>query len=147
MSKTQNPFEFNFGQIADMLKSPVTDIEQIISIQRRNIEGATAANQMIVEGIQSYCRRQAEIAREAMEDAGSILSDIAAAGSPEDKIIRQLERAKKSYDAAINNIRELAELATRSSTEASDVMASRISDSIDEIKNATKKATTRRRAA
>lgn len=147
MSKNQNPFEFDIEQIMTMMKSPVADVEQIISIQRRNFEGMTAANQMIVEGIQSFCRRQTEIAREAMEDASSILSDIASAGSPEEKVLRQLERVKKSYDSAIMNIRELSELATRSSSEASDVVANRISDSIDEITSVTKKATKRTKTA
>lgn len=147
MSKTQSPFEFDISRILGELKSPVADIEQIVSIQRRNFEAITAANQMTVEGIQSVVRRQAEIVRETLEDASSMLSDLTAAGTPEDKIIRQLERVKRAYDNAMSNVRELAELAAKSNGEAVDVVTNRISDSIDEIKSATRKSNGGRRAA
>lgn len=136
-AQQNSAFDFDIARFMSDFKSPMNNMEQVIGIHRRNFEAIIAANQMTVEGIQNMIRRQAEIVRETLEDAGSMLSEIAAAGTPEDKLVRQLERVKKSYDNAMSNVRELTDLANRSGSEAADVVSTRISNSLDEIKSAT----------
>jgi phasin family protein len=146
MSKTQTPFNFDISRLVGDLKLPVMDVEQIISIQRRNLEAVTAANQVAWEGMQAWSRRQTEIVRETLEEAGTIISELATAGTPEDKIVRQIDRLKQAYEAAVSNARELTELAAKSNGEAVELVSCRICDSLDEIKSVTKKATGRKAA-
>jgi phasin family protein len=137
-----NPFgEFDFSKmmmdpsklIGDF-KVPGVDVEAVVSSQRRNIEALSQANQLAVEGMQAVARRQTEIFRQMMEEASQAMRDIMTAGSPEDKAGRQTELLKEAFQRAIGNMRELAEMVTKSQTEAFDVINKRVTESLDEVK-------------
>ena len=133
------PFDMDITKLMADFKLPLIDVQQIMAISRKNIEAVTAANQLAVEGIQAVLKRQAEIVQESIKEANSIVSEITAAGTPEDKIIRQVELVKQAYEHAISNTKELAELAAKSNEEAIEVISGRVTDSLDEIKAVTKK--------
>lgn len=141
------PFEMDITKIMTDYKLPMIDMQQIITISRKNIEAMTAANQLAVEGIQACLKRQAEIVQESIKEANSIVSEITAAGTPEDKIIRQVELMKSAYESAISSTRELAEIATKSNEEAAEIISCRVCDTLDEIKSVAKKATGKKAAA
>src|SRR3546814_19208647 len=62
--------------------------------------------------------------------------ELAAAGSPEDKLARQADLAKESFAAAVGALREVSELLQKSNLEAADVISKRMSDNFDEVKTA-----------
>ena len=138
MAKTSgNPFlEFDPSKLIGDLKVPGVDIETIIASQRKNIEAVTAANQLAIEGLQAVLRRQAEIVRSSVEEAGTYVNQVAAAGTPEEKAAKQAELVKVAFEKALSNIKELAELVAKSNTEAADVLSKRVSESLDEVKAA-----------
>ncbi len=136
-----NPFgDFDFTKMMDAskligdFKVPGVDVEAVVASQRRNLEALSQANQLAVEGMQAVARRQAEIFRQMMEEASQAMKDIMAAGSPEDKAGRQTELVKEAFKRAISNMRELAEMVSKSQTEAFDVINKRVTDSLDELK-------------
>ncbi len=133
------PFDMDITKLMADFKMPMIDVQQIMTISRKNIEAMTAANQLAAEGIQAIMKRQAEIVQESLKEANSLVTEITAAGTPEDKIIRQVELVKQAYENAISNTKELAEIAAKSNEEAIEVIAGRVSDSLDEIKAVTKK--------
>lgn len=140
------PFDMDITKMMADFKMPMLDVQQIMTISRKNIEAMTAANQLAVEGIQACLKRQAEIVQESLKEANSIVTEMAAAGTPEDKIVRQVELVKQAYENAISNTKELAEIAAKSNGEAIELISERVSDSLDEIKAVTKKATTKKAA-
>ncbi len=115
-------------------KVPGVDFEGLIASQRRNLEALGAANQLAVEGLQAVAKRQSEIFRQMMEEASVAMKDALTAGSPEEKAGRQTELLKEAFQRAIGNMRELAEMVSKSQTEAFDVINKRVTDSLDEIK-------------
>ncbi|HYD67876.1 phasin family protein [Azospirillum sp.] len=138
---TGNPFlEFDLSKALGEFKAPGIDIESILTAQRRNIEAVTAANQLAWEGLQAVLRRQNEILRQSVEEAGSMVSDVMGAGSPEDKAAKQAELAKAAFEKALANVRELAEMIAKSNSEAADVLSKRVSESLDEVKAAIAKS-------
>lgn len=138
---TGNPFlEFDLSKVLSDFKAPGVDIDAIMAAQRKNIEAVTAANQLAVEGLQAILRRQAEIVRQSMEEAGSMVSDVMAAGSPEEKAAKQAELVKTAFEKALANVKELAEMVAKSNTEAADVLTKRVSESLDEVKAAIAKS-------
>jgi len=139
MAKSNIPFQADITKIMGGFQFPMVDMQQIIAISQKNIEALTAANQVAVEGAQAFVRRQAEIAREAVEEVSSLVGEITAAGTPEDKLARQIELMKQAYEQALTNAKELTELAAKSSEEAAGMIADRVSSSLDEIKAVTKK--------
>ncbi|RJF84997.1 phasin family protein [Azospirillum cavernae] len=139
-TKTNNPFlEFDPSKFMGDFKLPGVDVEAILSSQRKNIEALTAANQLAAEGFQAVLRRQAEIVRSSVEEASSFVNDVLSASTPEAKAAKQAELVKAAFEKALANARELAELVTKSNTEAADVLSKRVSESLEELKSAVAK--------
>jgi phasin family protein len=143
---TDNPFlNTDFTKLLGDFKVPGVDVEAILSSQRKNIEAVTAANQLAIEGLQAVIRRQAEIVRASLEEAGSYVNQVAAAGTPEEKATKQAELLKVAFEKSLSNVKELAELVAKSNTEAADVLSKRVSESLEEVKTAITKAQNARR--
>ena len=123
------------------------DMEAVLAGQRRNIEAFTAANQAALEGLQTLAKRQAEMVRQSVDEANKAVKELLAAGSPEEKAARHAELTKVAFERAVSNTRELAELVTRSQTEAFDVLNKRVAASLDEVKGFIAKANGKARAA
>ncbi|WP_114394280.1 phasin family protein [Oleisolibacter albus] len=147
MATTKNPFLdfdptkfFDPSKFMDLSKLmsdyrlPGMDIEAMLAAQRRNVEALTAANQLAVEGVQAVLRRQGEILRQSLEEASSMMSELMAAGTPEDKVAKQAELVKGAFEKAIANMKEMAEMVAKSNSEAAEVLSNRVKESIEEVK-------------
>jgi phasin family protein len=149
MTKNTNPmFGMDFSKLLSEMKMPMPqmDFEQGIQSLRRNVEAMTAANQLAAEGCQAVLKRQMEIVKTAMQETSAMLNELAAAGTPEDKVARQLELVKQAYESSLINAREMQEMLTKSSEEAMEVISERISGCIDEAKAVAKKTGSRKAA-
>lgn len=138
MAKTTgNPFfDLDLGKmLGEFPRVPGVDVDAIMASQRKNLEAVTAANQLAVEGLQAVMRRQAEIMRQSVEEAGGIVNDLIAVGTPEEKAAKQAELVKATFEKTLANIRELSEMVAKSNSEAADVLSKRVSESLDELKS------------
>lgn len=151
MSKTTNKpytpsFGFDFSKMFADMKWPAAsqwpsmDFAPITGFYQKNVETMTTVSQLTSEGLQAIAKRQAEIARNAFEEMTSAMGELVSAGTPEDKILRQIELSKQTYESTLNNLRELAVLAAKSNEEAADLWAERIAESFDDVKTVTKQA-------
>ena len=146
MAKNTPFFDVDITKLMDIskltadYKLPGVDMDQLLAAQRKNIEALTAANQLAFEGMQAVLRRQTEILRQSMEQASSMVSELMAAGAPEDKVAKNAELAKIAFEKALANMRELAEMVAKSNAEAAEVISKRVSESLDELKVAVQKA-------
>ncbi len=122
---------------------PGFDVEAVLASQRKNIEALTQANQLAVEGVQAVARRQAEIAREAIDEASTVLRDIVQPTAPEERIAKQAELLKQTFERSLANTRELALLLAKANTEAFDVVAKRVAQGFEEIRDEAKKRVTK----
>ncbi|UEM22032.1 phasin family protein [Skermanella mucosa] len=146
MAKTNPFFDVDVSKFTDVsklmseFKLPGVDVESALAAQQKNIQALTAANQLAFEGFQAVARRQSEILRQTIEQTTSIVSELLAAGSPEEKVAKQADLVKAAFEKALANTRELAELVTKSNTEAADVINKRVSESLEELKSVVAKA-------
>jgi phasin family protein len=130
-------FPFLNGDVTKLMgdfKLPNVDIDSVMAVGRRNIEALSEANKLAAEGFQAVARRQAEIVREAVTDFQSTVKDLLANRSAEGLPQRQAELAKKSFEAAVANARELAEITSKANAEVFEVINKRFVESIEEIK-------------
>ena len=132
-------FDTDFTKVFSEFRVPGFDVETILATQRRNIEAVTAANQLVIEGIQAVLKREAEILRQTIEENSAVLKDLMAAGAPEEKLAQQADLLKVSFEKALANLRELAGMVTKSNSEAAEVLTKRIGESLTELKAAVKK--------
>jgi phasin family protein len=131
--------KFDFATATDQFKVPGLDAQALVEYQKRNLEAFASANKIAMEGAQAVIRRQAEILRQGVEEASKAFSELNAAGTPQDRLVKQAELAKEAYEAALANLRELSEMASKSNGEAADLLSNRVSESFGEFTSEIKK--------
>lgn len=125
--------------MADM-KLPGVDVDGLMASQRKNIEALTAANKLAVEGLQAVAKRQTEIFQQTMDELPKMLTEVMAASSPEDRMAKQAEITKMAFEKSLENMKEIADMVSKSNTEAASVITQRFTATLEEIKSmATKK--------
>jgi len=90
----------------------------------------------VVESMKTIAQRQGDMVRTAMEDLSKHGSDVLAAATVEEKAVKQIDFAKKSYDLAIANTKELVELVGKSQADAFEALNARVAELADEVKAA-----------
>ena len=139
----QSVFDFSdFSKLMSDYQIPGVDWQEIMASQQKNLAALTQANQVLMQGAQAVMQRQVEILQRAMGEAMAASQELMQEGDPQANATKRFELAKASFEAAISNLRELAELAGKSNREAIEVINKRALDSFEEIKAATEKART-----
>lgn len=133
----KNPFtDFDFSKFAGEFKFPTFNVESIVESNRKNFAAFTTASTSTVEALKAIAQRQGDMVRAAFEDFSKHGSEVLAAATVEEKTAKQIDFAKKSYDVALANAREIGELYTKGQTEAFGVINERIAELTDEVKAA-----------
>ena len=132
----KNPFDFDFTKIAGEFKLPTVNVESVVETGRKNFAAMTTMSTAAVETFKTIAQRQGDMIRAAMEDLSKYGSDVMGAASIEEKAAKQVDFAKKSYDMAIANTKELADLYTKSQTEAFETLNARVAELTEEVKAA-----------
>jgi phasin family protein len=133
----KNPFaDFDFSKIAGQFNFPVVGVETVVETSRKNFAAMTSASTATVEAFKTIAQRQSDMVRAAMEDFSKHGSEVLAAATVEEKAAKQIDFAKKSYDLAIANTKELADLYTKSQTEAFETLSARVAELTEEVKAA-----------
>lgn len=116
----------DFTKLMENYKIPGVDFSAFLDREKRNIEALTNANKIAFEGWQALVRRQAEILQETMEEA-------IAKARKQDSATHRVEIAKQGFEKALGHMRELAEMATKSQTEAFEIIRKRINANVQEM--------------
>lgn len=135
MSETRSSF-FDFDAAKMFAEFPFRpfDVEAVWAAGRRNVEALSKANRVAVEGVQALARRQVEIARQSFDDFSLLMRDLSQPVSAEERITRNTEFAKHAIEKGMTYSREMATLATKSGSEAADVLHKRASEGLDEFR-------------
>ena len=133
----KNPFaDFDFTKIAGEFKLPTINVETIVETARKNFAVLTSANTAAVETMKTIAQRQGDMVRAAMEDFSKHGSEVLAAATVEEKAAKQIDFMKKTYESAITNSKELADLYTKGQTEAFETLNARVAELTEEVKAA-----------
>ena len=125
------------GDIAKMLeqfKLPGIDVAAIIESRRKDIDAVMTANRVALEGAQALGQKQAEILHKTLEEVRSLVQQATAAGSLSEKTSKAGELVQKALHEALANMRELADTAYKSQTDAFAVVSKRVEANLDELK-------------
>jgi phasin family protein len=119
-------------------KVPGVNMDALVASQRDNLEALATANRAALEGMKAVAEWEVKILRETMEEITNAVGELAKAGSPKDVVAKQADLAKHAFQAAITNMRELAEIVNKAHQEATDAITERVTESLDEIKDVLK---------
>ena len=111
------------------------DFGNVLETMRKNMQAMTEAQQIAIENIQAIAQRQAEIMTQMVEDNTSLAQQIMTEGTPEEKISRQADLARKSYERSMSNLTELSDMVVKSNREAGEIISKRVTASLTEFKS------------
>lgn len=132
----ENWFKPAFGNtMPTQLPSTPFDMKDLMEASRKSIQACSDAQQIAMESFQTIMQRQAEIMSQFFQDNSSIAKEIMAEGTPEEKIARGAELIRDSYEKAMCGAREVGDIANKSAREACDILNSRVTACLDEIKS------------
>ena len=133
MAKTEMPF-MDINQLMEQFKVPGFDVSAIVEARRKDIEALMTANRQAYEGMQLLAQRQAEMLKEAMAEWQAATRDVTGAKNPAAAGAKQAELGKQTLEKALANMRELAEMATKSQSQAWAVVNTRFLKNLEELK-------------
>ncbi|BCG94086.1 phasin family protein [Mesorhizobium sp. 131-2-1] len=124
-----------FSRFGRDLKVPNVDVEAIISHHRKNLEALEKSAKAGAAGASSLLTRQREMVQEALREITDLAQNYRAPGNPQELMTRQAEFARKSFETALKNAGEVAEMARKSGTESIEILRERIKDAMAEIRS------------
>lgn len=135
MSETRtNFFDFDATKMfADFPFKPF-DVEAVWAAGRRNMEVWSQANRVAVEGAQALAKRQVEMVRQSFDDFTALVRDLSQPVSAEERITKNTEFAKQAIEKSFSHTREMATLASKTGTEAAELLHRRANEGLDEFR-------------
>ena len=124
-----------FSRFGRDLKVPNVDVEAILSHHRKNLEALEKSAKAGAAGASSLLSRQREMLQDTLREVSDMAHNYKAPGNPQELMSKQAEFAKKSFEAALKNASEVAELVKKSGTESVEILRSRIKDAMEEIRS------------
>ena len=128
------PTEMDPMRMLSEMRLPMMDVEALAAAQRRNLEALSAANRVALEGAQAIARRHMEILQQSMSEMTDAMRSVGDLSDPQNKASKQAEVLKNSYERAVGNMREIAELIQKSNSEALSLLNHRFTEAMDEVK-------------
>lgn len=120
------------------LKVPGVDMDALVASQRDNLEALGAANRAALEGMKAVGEWQMRILQQTVQELSTCIKGLPSVGSPQQMVAAEADLAKKAFETAVREMRELAEILTRANQLATDAIVKRIPESLDEIKQVLK---------
>ncbi|AGB46073.1 phasin family protein [Mesorhizobium australicum WSM2073] len=123
-----------FGRFGRDLKVPNVDVEAILAHHRKNLEALEKSARAGAAGTSSLLSRQREMLQDTLREIADMAQSYRAPGNPQELMAKQTEFARKSFEVALKNAGEVAELARKSGTESIDILRARIKEAMEEVR-------------
>ena len=123
-----------FGDVKKMIEQfyvPGIDMTPIVDARRKDIEALVAANKATYESMMALASKQTEMLTQAMQGMQEAARGaVGSAGDP----AKQTEVVRKAFEKTLADMRELADMARRSQSDALAHITKRGTEHLQEIK-------------
>jgi phasin family protein len=121
-----------FSRFGRDLKVP--NVEAILNHHRKNLEALEKSAKASAAGASSLLSRQREILQDTLREITDMAQSYRASGDPQELMTKQAAFARKSFETALKNAGEVAELVKKSGTESVEILRDRIKEAMEEIR-------------
>lgn len=137
MTKKQEPESILglFGKLGQDLKMPSVDVDAILAHHKKNLEALEKSAKTGVAGASNLMNRQREMLQDALREITDMAQSYRAPGSPQEMMSKQADFARRSFETAVKNAGEVAELVKKSSSDSVDILRARIQEAMQEIRS------------
>ena len=123
-----------FSNLGRDLKLPSMDVEAILSHHRKNLEALQKSASATATGAQNLMAKQRQILQETMSEITDMAQSYRASGNPQEMMAKQADFARRSFETAVKNASEVAEIVKKSGTESVEILRERIRETMEEIR-------------
>jgi phasin family protein len=100
---------------------------------RKDLEALIKANQKSYQGLQAVVQRQTEMLRDSISAWQGTVKSLPG-NDPKENIAKLDAMGRAAFKQALDDIRELADMAAKSQAEAFEVVRERIANNVDDVK-------------
>ena len=104
----------------------------IVESGRKDLQALVKANEKSYEGLQAVVQRQTEMLRSSIEEWQGTMKGLSGK-DPRDGFAKLDAMGKAAFKQALDDIRELSEMAAKSQADAFEVVRERIRSNVDEV--------------
>jgi phasin family protein len=123
-----------FTRFGQDLKMPSVDIERIMAHHRKNLEALEKSARASAAGASSLMAKQREILQDTLQEISDMAQSYRIPGDPQDMMAKQADFARKSFEAAVKNAGEVAEIVKKSGSESVEILRQRIREAMEEVR-------------
>lgn len=123
-----------FTALGRNLKIPSVDVDSVVDHHRKNLEALQKAMSASTAGATEAMARQRDMLQAQMREIADMAQSYKAGAMPHETMERHSEAVRKSFETAVKNAGEVAQIVQKSSVESVDILRQRIRDSMEEIK-------------
>ena len=124
-----------FSKLGSAMKLPKVDVETILGHHRKNLEALEKSAKAAASGASSLIAKQREVLKEALNEIGDMAQSLRAPGNPQELLAKQGDFVRRSFETAVKNAGEAAEIVKKSGRESIDILRERIRESMQEIRS------------
>lgn len=145
MTKMMQNYKFPAFDMSEMMKPfqmmsiPGMDVSEWVSMQQKNVDALTKANQVLLDGTQQVMEKQMQIMQKAVDEATKAAQDLLEEKDASAQASKRFDLAKDAFTQAVGSLDEVSDIATKSNREAMELIKSRALDAFDELKTIVEK--------
>jgi phasin family protein len=128
-----------FSAFGRDLKIPGVDVDAVVEHQRKNLEALQKAMSAGASGASAVLARQREMLQQQMDEIGELARNYASGDNPRDAMSKHADAVRRSFETAVKNAGEVAQIVQKSGAESVDILRQRIRDSMEEIRDTLRK--------
>lgn len=133
-----NLLGLDVSKLLGSFRLPTVDVGQLIETNRRNMDALIAAQRSVTDGYTGLARRQIEIFQNTMEMAQAAIKarrEAKKGGDDAGEGPSSTEIAKMALNMAVQNMKDLAEAASKANGEALSLINDRMKATLTELKS------------
>ena len=133
------PFAFDMEAMKDAFKMPAFDMTAFQDAQQKNFAALVEANKTAMAGYRALYQRQVELFETAVAEARDRMG--AAQGKPVsvETAHENFETLKAAFEKALADLKDMAEMAKDTNTQALEIVKTRAEEAFAEMKAAAEK--------
>jgi len=114
---------------------PKVDVDKLVEMNRKNFDALMRSASMAGEGAKAVAEKQREIIQAAFKETSAMVQNFHPPGTPQEILAKQSEYAKTAFEVAMQNTRDLAELTTKTTAEATKIIRDRVRENLSELQD------------
>ncbi|MDW6020374.1 TIGR01841 family phasin [Mesorhizobium sp. BAC0120] len=131
--ETESIFDM-FSKLGSQMKLPKVDVEAVLDHHRKNLEALQKSVQASAAGTSSLMAKQREMLQQTLSEVADLAQNYRAGSDPRELMSKQADFARKSFETAVKNAGEMAEIVKKSGGESIDILRERMRESMEEIR-------------